>query len=361
MSADLQASFLRAFPEGASVKIDALQIHGAGTTVLFGPSGSGKSTVLRCLGGLDQPQKGRISFGQDCWFDGDSGRFVPARQRGVGYVPQSYALFPHLSVARNIGYGLSHLSRQEQHRQIVKTMDWLALAGLAQRRPGELSGGEQQRVALARALIRQPRLLLLDEPLSALDAPTRVRLRSELRQLLKQLNIPTLLVTHDRGEALALGDHLILLEAGRILQRGPVHEVFSRPCDSSVAGLVGVETVQPATVLESSDGLVTLQAGTTRLVALSPPLEAGAEVYACIRAEDVILMRGDVGQSSPRNSLAVAVVRLTSEGSVVKIDLDAGFPLTALLTKQAREELAVQPGERLRALVKAPNIHLVSR
>jgi molybdate transport system ATP-binding protein len=361
MSEDLQASFARAFADGPTITVETLQTRGAGTTVLFGASGSGKSTVLRCVAGLECPQRGRISFGQQFWFDHQSGIFVPPRKRGIGFVPQDYGLFPHLSVANNIGYGLQELPGHERQRQIAKTIDWLGLQGLGQRRPAELSGGETQRVALARALIRQPRLLLLDEPLSALDGPTRLRLRSELRLLLKQLDIPTLLVTHDRSEALALGDQLVLMDSGRILQQGPVHEVFSKPSDVSVAGIVGVETVQPAVVVGSGDGLVTVQAGQTRLVSLNPPLRTGSDVYVCIRAEDVILLKGQPLQSSPRNSLAVTVTRLSADGPVVRIGLDGGFALTALLTKQACEELAIRPGEQLQALVKAPNIHLVSR
>ena len=361
MSEDLQADFARTFAGGPTIAVESLQTKGAGTTVLFGASGSGKSTVLRCLAGLDRPERGRICFGQQTWFDQQSGIFVPPRERGIGFVPQDYGLFPHLSVAHNIGYGLQGLARHERLRKIAQTIDWLGLQGLGQRRPAELSGGETQRVALARAIIRQPRLLLLDEPLSALDVPTRLRLRNELRLLLKQLFIPTLLVTHDRSEALALGDHLVLIHSGRVVQQGPVHEVFSRPRDISVAGIVGVETVQPAIVVSSNDGLVTVQAGQARLVSLSPPLNVGAEVYVCIRAEDVILIKGQPVQSSSRNSLAVTVKQLSTEGPVVRISLHAGFDLTALLTKQACEELAVRPGDQLQALVKAPNIHLVSR
>jgi molybdate transport system ATP-binding protein len=279
----------------------------------------------------------------------------------VGFVPQDYGLFPHLSVARNIGYGLGSLDRLERERQVAKTMDWLGLEGLEQRIPSELSGGQRQRVALARALIRQPRLLLLDEPLSALDAPTRVRLRADLRQLLKQLEIPSLLVTHDRTEALGLGDRLVLMDAGCVLQQGAVHEIFSKPANVTVAGAVGVETVQPAFVVNCGEGLVTVRAGQATLISLNGPLPNGSEVYVCIRAEDVILLKGDPVMSSSRNSLSVTVTELTPEGSVVRIGLDAGFVLAALLTKQACEELGVRPGDRLQALVKAPNIHLISR
>jgi molybdate transport system ATP-binding protein len=361
VSDELKAHFVKAFPGGATVAIENLETNGARTTVLFGASGSGKSTVLRCLAGLDEPQSGRILFGEQLWFEARTRIFVRPQDRRVGYVPQDYGLFPHLSVARNIGYGLSRLDTNERRQRVIKTMDWLGLQGLEQRIPAELSGGERQRVALARALIRQPRLLLLDEPLSALDAPTRVRLRADLRQLLKQLEMPTVLVTHDRTEALGLGDRLVLMDGGRIVQQGAVHEIFGKPANVAAAGAVGVETVQAACVVKSEDGLVTVRAGQTTLVSLNDPLPEGSEVYVCIRAEDVILLKGERVRSSSRNRLPVTVTDLTREGSVVRINLDAGFALAALLTKQACEELGVRPGDRLQALIKAPSIHLISR
>jgi molybdate transport system ATP-binding protein len=216
-------------------------------------------------------------------------------------------------------------------------------------------------VALARALIRQPQLLLLDEPLSALDSPARLRLGTELRQLLRELAIPTLLVTHTRAEALALGDQLVVIDSGRIVQQGAVHEVFSRPASVSVAEIVAVETIQLARVSESREGLVTVVVGQTKLVSLSPQLPPGTEVYVCIRAEDVILVKGNPLHSSPRNALTGTVTALKPEGPVVRVDLDCGFRLSALLTKQACEEMALQPGNQILALIKAPHLHLIRR
>ena len=362
MSQDIEASFVRKFPNGPQIQVDDLRTSGpASTTVLFGPSGSGKTTVLRCLAGLEHPQEGSIRFGDEVWFEAEDQLFVPPQRRGIGFVPQEYALFPHLSVAHNIGYGLNHVGRRERQERIEETMAWLGLKDLERRRPIELSGGQRQRVALARALTRRPRLLLLDEPLSALDGPTRLRLRGEMRRLLKQLGIPTLLVTHERTEALALGDQLLVMDGGRIIQRGAVHEVFSRPANLAVAGIVAMETVQPGRVVESGDGLVTVVAGLSKLVALSPHLLAGSDVYVCIRAEDVILVKGVPARSSPRNCLPAVVKGLAAEGSVMRIDLDVGFPLAAILTKQACEELALMSGDSVMALVKAPQIHLIPR
>jgi molybdate transport system ATP-binding protein len=362
MNQDIDASFVRTFPRGPQIRIEGFQTSGpACVSVLFGPSGSGKTSVLRCLAGLDRPDEGTIRFGDETWFEAQSKRFVRPQKRRIGFVPQEYALFPHLSVERNIGYGVSELGRSDRAARVAQTIRWLGLEGLERRHSSQLSGGECQRVALARALVGKPRLLLLDEPLSALDGPTRLRLRGELRQLLKQLAIPTVLVTHERSEALALGDQLLVMDSGRIAQRGPVHEIFSRPASLAVAGIVAMETVQPGRVIESGEGLVKVSVGTATLIALNPTLPAGTDVYVCIRAEDVILARGNSMQSSPRNCLAATVRALAAEGPVVRIDLDAGFALAAILTKQACEELALKPGDKIAALVKAPQIHLIQR
>jgi molybdate transport system ATP-binding protein len=251
MSQDIQASFAKIFLDGPQIRVDELRSSGpASTTVLYGASGSGKTTVLRCLAGLERPDEGSIRFGEETWFEARGRIFVSPQRRRIGFVPQDYALFPHLSVAHNIGYGVSHIGRTEREAQVGETIRWLGLEGLERRRPAQLSGGQRQRVALARALIRRPQLLLLDEPLSALDGPTRLRLRGDLRELLKQLRIPTVLVTHDRTEAMALGDQFIVMDGGRVVQRGSVQEVFSRPTSLAVAGIVAMETVQPGQVFE---------------------------------------------------------------------------------------------------------------
>jgi molybdate transport system ATP-binding protein len=361
VSAGLHASFTKRFDAGPVIRVSELHAASqAGVTVLFGASGSGKTTVLRCLSGLERPEEGQIAFGETPWSDARTGVFLPPRQRNVGFVPQDYALFPHLTAEANIAYGLHELPASERRVRTAETVRWLGLDGLEKRLPGELSGGQQQRVALARAVVRRPRLLLLDEPLSALDAPTRQRLRGELRALLRQSDIPTMLVTHDRQEALALGDYLVVLHEGRLVQQGPVHEVFSRPSSLAVAGILAVETIRPGRVLEITDGLITVAVGEVRLTALGQDLPAGtSDVFVCIRAEDVILTRGDAGQSSPRNRLPATVGALAHEGPLVRVDLDCGFPLMALVTKQGCEEMALRAGARIHALVKAPHIHLI--
>ena len=363
MNSGLTANFAKRFAAGPVIRVDELRTSDqAGITVLFGASGSGKTTVLRCLAGLERPDEGSIRFGDQVWSDAARNIFLPSRERKIGFVPQDYALFPHLNVERNIAYGLDKLASGERQQRVAETLDWLGLADLEKRLSRELSGGQQQRVALARAVVRRPRLLLLDEPLSALDTPTRLRLRGELRGLLRQLNLPTLLVTHDRQEALTLGDDLVVMHEGRVVQQGPASEVFSRPSSLAVAGILAVETIQPGRILHCADGLATVALGETHLTALAQDLPAGtSEVFVCIRAEDVILTNGEDTHSSPRNRLPAIVRRLTHEGPLVRVELDCGFPLLALLTKQGCAELSLREGTAVRALVKAPQIHLIPR
>jgi molybdate transport system ATP-binding protein len=317
--------------------------------------------VLRCLAGLLRPDEGTIRFGEQLWSDAASGMFVPAKDRHVGFVPQDYALFPHLPVEGNVAYGLRVLDAKTRHARVAKMLAWLGLNGLEKRLPHELSGGQQQRVALGRAVAPRPGLLLLDEPLAALDAPARSRLRGELRQLLKAVNAPTVVVTHDRTDALVLGDDLVVMDGGKIVQQGSPAQVFSRPASLAVAGIMAVETIQPGVVLESGE-LMTIAVGNQKLTAVGRDLPPRAsEVFVCIRAEDVILMKGDSGQSSARNCLASIVREIVAEGPMVRVDLDCGFPLVAFLTKPACEELGLKTGVSVLALVKAPNVHLIPR
>jgi molybdate transport system ATP-binding protein len=361
MSAELAARFEKRFRQGPVIQAELrLPADRFSVTVLFGPSGAGKTTILRCLAGLDRPGRGSIQLGGETWFDAERGVCLPPQRRGVGYLFQEYALFPHLTVSRNVAYGLGRLPRAERVRRVAEMLALVGLSGLEGRYPAQLSAGQRQRVALARALARRPRLLLLDEPLSALDVPTREQLRRELRRWLAALPVPTLLVTHDRSEALALGDFLVVLADGKVRQAGPVHEVFARPADSAVARLVGVDTVVQAEALGVRDGLVTLAVGPVRLFALAPGPVEGA-VVVCIRAEHVILEKGPPAPGSARNRLPGVVRALEREGPTVRVLVDCGFPLAALVTRQACEELGLRAGEPVTALVKAPDVLVFGR
>jgi molybdate transport system ATP-binding protein len=328
--------------------------------ILFGPSGSGKTTLLRCLAGLEWPEEGRIQFGSTTWVDvGGNIRLSPQTRR-IGYMPQDYALFPTHTVCGNIEYGLSDLptaARQERVRELITL---LQLQGLEQAKPAQLSGGQQQRVALARAIARRPQLLLLDEPLSALDAPTRSRLSGELRALLTQLQIPSVVVTHDWAEALTLGDVIAVMQGGTILQTGSPQEVFSKPANAEVAQIVGIETVVQGHVVANDNGLATVLVSGTTLKGLGDDV-SGSPVYVCIRAEDVLLEQAGSGITSARNHLSGLVTEMLPRGLLVTVTVDCGFPLRAVITKGAREELGLEKGSAVVAAIKAGAVHLVPR
>jgi molybdate transport system ATP-binding protein len=248
----------------------SIPLREAPVTVLFGPSGSGKTTLLRMIAGLERPDAGSIVFGERPWFDAARSIDLPPQQRRAGFLFQDYALFPHLTVAENVAYAAPRGAAG-------RLLDAFGLARLSDSRPRALSGGEQQRVALARALAAQPALLLLDEPLSALDAPTRTRTRHELRRMLLDARVPSIVVTHDRMEAVALGDWMAVMVDGRIRQSGPVQDVFRRPADRRVAESLGVENVLPAEIDGRESGLLLLRVagrvGAARATA-SPPESA---------------------------------------------------------------------------------------
>lgn len=354
MASEVRCACRKRLASGFTIEADLrIPLDRARVTVLFGPSGSGKTTLLRLLAGLEQPDEGIIEFGDRTWFDSSRGLSLPPQQRRAGFVFQDYALFPHLTVQRNVAFAASHPQ---------KAADWLArfgLSALGARLPRTLSGGEQQRVALARALAADPALLLLDEPLSALDAATRTRLRHDLRRTLVEGGVPSIIVTHDRIEALALGDWMAVLIDGETRQAGPVSEVFRQPSDVRVAESVGVENVIPGEVIARQSGLCTIQVGSAHLECLDTG-ESGA-VFACIRAEEVTLAPGTPAASSARNRLAGRIRAVFVEGAVARVELDCGFPLVAMVTAQSVSDLQLRAGDSLSAVIKATSVHLLSR
>jgi len=361
----LQMRVNQRFDSGFS--IDAaldVEVTAGSMLVVFGPSGAGKTTLLRQIAGLERPSKGRIVFDNDSWCDTVAGVWQPPQRRRVGVVFQEPMLFPHLTVRQNIGYALDANSRRTRI-PVEATADIAALLGVADledRYPRALSGGEAQRVALARALTAGPRLLLLDEPFAALDAPTRARLRRDVRALLQTTGTPAILVTHDRTEAMAMGDLIAVVIGGRVRQVGAIAEVFSRPADAEVAASLGVEAVLPARIVDVSEGIVEVDvAGVVLHVAERDPIGRGTQVFACIRAEDVTLETRAPGQASVRNHLAARVVHISPEGPIDRIALDCGFPLDALITRRSREEMQLAPGAQVTAAIKATSVHLVPR
>lgn len=355
---ELVACFDKSFRGGARIRAELnAPSEGFSVTVLFGPSGSGKTTILRCLAGLETPEQGSIQFGQETWFDSATGACLPPQRRGVGYLFQQYALFPHRTVAQNIAYGISR-ERSDAHAQVERLIEQFELTGLQGRYPRELSGGQQQRVALSRAIACRPKLLLLDEPLSALDQTLRQTVRGQLRRWLKECAVPTVMVTHDRDDAMALGDRIVILDGGKILQRGPLAEVFARPCDEVVAKIVGVETILSGKIVERRAGVAKLAVNATTLWAAADDFST-ERVLVCIRGEDVILSRTAEHASSIRNRLRGRIASISLEGALARVTVDCGFMLSATITRPACEELGLQSGDEIHALIKATAIHVV--
>jgi molybdate transport system ATP-binding protein len=362
VSVGLVARFAKRFGKEFRLEM-ALErpVEGSSITVLFGPSGCGKTATLRCLAGLERPDEGQVIFGNRAWFDHARRICLRPQAREIGFLFQEYALFPHLSAAQNIAYGLRGTPAAERRRRVADMLETFQLTTLAQRLPHQVSGGEQQRIALARALVRRPRLLLLDEPLSALDAPTREQLWHELRRRLVEARIPVVVVTHDRNEAMALADHLVVLDRGRIRQQGPLEVVLNRPADVDVARIVGVGNVHDGRVVAThADGLVQVTLGATQLLAMAsiPPAE---HVYVCIRPEDVMLLQGSVGHASPRNRVTGVVKSVAPEGPMARVEIDCGFPLVALVTRSSCRELELREGAAVTAMLKVPSVHLIAR
>ena len=288
----------------AGFTLDAAWSSGDGVAVLFGPSGAGKTLTLQCLAGLIRPDAGRIALGGRVLFDAALGVDVPPQQRRIGYVFQGYALFPHLTVADNVGFGLRHRPRAERARRVADVLQRLGLGGLERRYPRELSGGERQRVALGRALAIEPALLLLDEPLSALDAPLRRVLRDELRALLREVGTAAVVVTHDFTEAYRLADHIVVYDGGRVVQAAPRSELLWRPASEIVASIMGIRNVLHGTVLKATPDRIQLRWRGYTLEAVNSPTRSylpvpESPIAFFIRPEYVRLIRKDRGPADP--------------------------------------------------------------
>ena len=315
--------------------------------VLFGASGAGKTMTLNALAGLVSIDKGRITLNERVLSDHEQRIHVPPRSRRIGYVFQNYALFPHLTVRENIAFGVR--SRGEKQARVGEMLALARLTDYADRYPGQLSGGQAQRVALARALATHPELLLLDEPLSALDAPTRMQLRGELRELQREFGIPVVFVTHDMGEAYFLADQLAVMGAGKVLQKGPPGEVLRHPQDLFVARAVGVKNTLPGIVASRSPSEMQVQVGEALVDTPFFPFEVGTPVHVCLRPERIMLLRPErAGRSSDENALCGTIVREMSDGANVTLYFRAnGKRLLADEDYDLQIELPVYIYERL--------------
>ncbi len=283
--ANFRASFRLELPD---FKLEPEFELGAEMAVLFGASGAGKSLTLRTLAGLVKPNEGTIHLNGHAIFDSEGEIDLAPQDRHIGYVPQHYALFPHKSIAKNIAFGLHDVSNSERDARVAELLTRMRLEPLADRKPGEVSGGQQQRTALARALARRPNMLLMDEPFAAVEEDLRAHLRQELLRIQKDFGIPVLLVTHSRAEAYALAERLIVLSEGRVVQSGDRDDIFRRPRTPTVARLMGMTNILQATVIGSSESELTADWGAYRLTIASPDLRASGDPLTLgVRPEEI--------------------------------------------------------------------------
>jgi molybdate transport system ATP-binding protein len=278
--------------------LDVAWTAGDGVAVLFGPSGSGKSLTLRCLAGLERPDGGRMVVNGRVFFDSATGVDLPPQRRRIGYVFQGYALFPHLTVGQNVAFGLRDRPRAERRRRAAEVMERLGLAGLEHRAPRELSGGQQQRVALGRALAVDPDLLLLDEPLSALDVGLRRQIRDDLERTIRDWGKATVLVTHDLPEAYQLADRVVVYDHGRVIQASSKTEFLWQPSSERVASLIGIRNLLHGTVVKAAPDRIQIRWRGQLLEAVNSPTHAylpaaGSPLAFFIRPEYVRLVRKD--------------------------------------------------------------------
>ncbi len=332
---------------------------------LFGPSGAGKTTLLRAIAGLVHPQEGSIEVGDHIVFDSAGNLFVPPHRRRVGFLTQGYHLFPHLSVAGNIGYGLAHTTPLNRQNRVSELIEMFQLNGLEHRRPYEISGGQQQRAALARALAPEPALMLLDEPFNSLDVELRRTLRGELRETLQAAAIPAILVTHDIEEAVSMADQVQTIDGGRVGPAGNPLEVLGQPGQGRVARLVGVENLIPMRVasVQPQDGTMVCAQQGDEVPRLEVPLSdvgPGDQVTVGIRASDIILADSEPRGSSARNRLpgVVSDVRLRPPGYQVTLNC-GGLDLRCHITGTSLNEMGIEAGNNLWAVFKASSCFLV--
>lgn len=340
------------------------------TTVVFGPSGSGKTLTLRSVAGIVAPDRGRITLDGAALFDSHARVNVPPQLRRVGYVPQSYALFPHLTVEENIAYGVREAGRGERAALVREMMGLMEIGGLGARRPRELSGGQQQRVALARALASRPRILLLDEPFSSLDRALRDGLRSQFQELHRRLAISTVLVTHDLDDAFFLGERIVVYDGGRVLQEGDRQDVFYRPATRRVAEFVGTRNILRGAVLGVDAEALYLGWRGHTLRAPSQPLEKGRDVYFSIRPTQIMIVRRDrpshlgppdnflcgrIVEETIKAETFVLRVRLAGSGEASDLEIELpGYVYHRLgLDAEKDVELSIRP-DALHVLPEAP-------
>lgn len=334
-----------------------LEVETGRCLALAGPSGAGKTTILRLIAGTVKPGRGLIVCDREVWLDTERGIFAPPERRRCGYMFQDYALFPHLSAWRNVAYGLRELPRGERRGTALALLERFGLLERAQARPATLSGGERQRVALARALARRPRAMLLDEPLSALDARSRASAGRELAAAVRDAGVPVILVTHDFGEAALLGDEVGVIDRGTIIQQGTATELAAAPASAFVADFTGA-VVLTGTAEQQDGNLTVIELdGGGRVTATD--FGRGRVAVSVYPWEITLEPPGLVAGGSAQNHLNARVVSLATVANRVRVGLDACQPLIAEITEPARERLGLAVGSRVVATWKATSTRVI--
>lgn len=329
--------------------------------VVYGSSGAGKTLMLRAIAGLLKVHKGYIQVGGTVVFDERHDYWLPAHMRNIGYVPQNYSLFPHLSVKKNISYGLFDLTPTQVDHRVDRLLKKFNLVDLKDQLPHHLSGGEQQRVALARALAPEPKLLLLDEPFSALDIQTRRHLRSELSNLLSFSNVPIILVTHDHDDALVLGDCILVIDSGRVIGQGDPLELLGRPSSLIFASLIGIENLYKGFVLSRSTYNGTMLCKIQNIT-LEVPIAEVAEgdiVNIGVRARDVLIATSYPHGLSARNLIPGEVISLEMDSNGIEVSIDVGVLVRSRVTQEAVRDLHLGSGTKVWVIIKASSCFLV--
>ncbi len=353
----LEARLKTVWP-GFSLDVD-LHLPGRGVTALYGPSGSGKTSCLRCIAGLERAAQGFVQVNGEVWQDSQNGIFVPPHKRALGYVFQEASLFAHLSVMANLQFGFKRIAKAQRRVDMAQATELLGIGHLLERHPEHLSGGERQRVGIARALLTSPKLLLMDEPLAALDSQRKNEIVPYLQRLHDELDIPVLYVSHAQDEVARLADHLVLLSEGKVLASGPIGETLARlELPMALGDDAGVIIEGQVCAYDAQYQLLSLQLPATDMSVrvTHAPMDIGQTLRCKVHARDISLALHDSEASSILNRLPVTVVgeQAADNAAHVLIRLDAGgTPLLARITRYSRDQLGVHPGQRLWAQIKA--------
>jgi molybdate transport system ATP-binding protein len=336
-----------------------LHLPGRGVTALYGHSGSGKTTCLRCIAGLERAADGFVQVNDEVWQDSRSGLFVPPHKRALGYVFQEASLFPHLSVRANLEFGLKRIPRAQRRVDMTQATELLGIGHLLERHPQHLSGGERQRIGIARALLTSPRLLLMDEPLAALDSKRKSEILPYLERLHDELDIPVLYVSHAQDEVARLADHIVLLSEGKALASGPIGETLARlDLPLALGDDAGVVISGTVSAYDAHYQLLSLQlpGSALHMRVAHAPLALGKALRIKVQARDVSLNVQAEEHSSILNRLPVTVIQeiAADNNAHVLVRLDAGgTPLLARITRFSRDQLQLHPGQTLWAQIKA--------